>query len=146
MPENGAEVRLALLEQSMEKMMGMVEALSTDVRRVVSISSEMMVLRADATRTSQDLQNIRSEHSRNCEGLNQRIDRTQALIGDIDRKHEGTMRKMWFWHGVAWGAGALVAITMGLTVYVANDALDTIKLLRADLHKLEVQMQGAAKK
>lgn len=32
------------------------------------------------------------------------------------------------------GAGALVAITMGLTVYVANDALDAIKLLRADLH------------
>lgn len=140
MPPNEPDVRLALLEQSVERLVSLIEGLSADVRKAAETASEILVLRTEQARMQQDLVSSRLDCTKLRDEINGRIDRAKADIGAVDGKHETTARKLWFWQGVAWGAGALVGITVGLLAYIGSGAITEISRLRSDLHQLEVRM------
>lgn len=139
MAPNDPNVRLALLEQSVERLVDLIQGLSADVRKAAETANEIVILRAEQARVSQEVIRANNDCSRSREELNARIDRAKGEIGMVDSKQEATARKLWFWHGVAWGAGALIGVTVGLLAYIGSGAMNDINQLRAELHQVEIR-------
>ena len=134
------DVRLALLEQSVEKMIGLVEGLAADVRKSADLATELAVLRAENTRVTNDLLAAKVEAVKTHDEIGQRIDRLKNDITTVDGKHEATARKIWFWHGAMWGAGAVVGITVGVLAWVGANAINDISALRENVHSIELKL------
>ena len=134
------DVRLALLEQSVEKMIGLVEGLAADVRKSADLATELAVLRAENTRVTNDLLAAKVEAVKTHDEIGQRIDRLKNDITTVDGKHEATARKIWFWHGAMWDAGAVVGITVGVLAWVGANAINDISALRENVHSIELKL------
>lgn len=140
-PVPTTETRLALLEDGLERLTDMIQSLTAEVRRSNEITGEVAMLRAAVSRVEGDLVNcgLRTQQVR--DELNGRIDRTKGTLGEIEAKREEDNRKLWFWQGAAWGAGAMVAFTVGIVSYIAKGALDDIKVIQRDVHRIELEHQ-----
>lgn len=135
------DTRLALLEDGVERLTSMIEALTSEVRRGNEALSEVAVLRGDVARLASDVTNCGITTRQVREELNSRIDRTKTYIGDVERKQDEDNRKLWFWQGAAWGAGAVVVLTISLLTYMAKGALDDIDDLKTTVHRIELDHQ-----
>lgn len=135
------ETRIALLEDGLERIATMLQSLTVEVRKSNEISGEVAMLRAAIGRVEGDVLNCGLSQRQLREELNNRIDRTKTLIGEAEKKREDDTRKLWFWQGAAWGAGAMIVFTIGIITYVAKGALTDIKVLQREVHRIEIDHQ-----
>jgi hypothetical protein len=129
-----AETRLALIEQSVQQVVALVEDLAANVRRTMEVTAEIMVIRADHQRTTHDISTI-----------NLRIDRVKADLAAVDAKHDATARTQTFWLGAAWGAGGVIGVTLGVLVWIAQEKVGELALLRDDVKRIEIQQGKGAR-
>ena len=129
------DVRLALLEQSVEKILDIVQGLSADAKRSAEAAAEVAIVRAEQDRLRNDIAES-----------NRRVDRVRSDMAQANEKHETTVRKLWFFYGIGTGLGFCVAIVVGTLSFVGTSALTDISTLQNSVQRIEVELaKGAAR-
>jgi hypothetical protein len=127
------DVRLALLEQSVEKILDIVEGLALDAKRSAEAAAEVAILRNEQTRLLNDIADA-----------NRRIDRVRSDCSEDRKANETTVRKLWYCYGIATGLGFCLAIVVGVVSFVGSDALSDITKLQGDIQRIEIDIAKGA--